>query len=86
MNPSSPKTSQTATGTPRMSVHMVSPRACIAFSALEAARTFRSVLGGLLHALKRRLGVASPERESGKEANPTCPVLPPVPDLPGRGR
>ena len=69
-----------------MSVHMVSPRACIALSALETARIFRSLLGRLLHALKRKLGVASPQRGSGKKVNPTCPVLPPVSDLAGRGR
>jgi hypothetical protein len=86
MNPSTPKTSQTATGTPRMSPHMVSPRACIAFSALETARIFGSVLGRLLHALKRKFGVASPQRESGKKVNPAGRVLPPLPDVPGRGR
>jgi hypothetical protein len=86
MNPSTPKSSPAARGTPGMSVHMVSPRACIAFSALETARTFRSVLGRLLQALKQKLGVASPQRESGKKASPTCGVLPSVPDLPDRGR
>ena len=86
MNPSTPKTSQTASGTPGMGVHMVSPRACIALSALETARIFRSVLSRLLHVLKRKLGVASPPPESGKKVDPPGRVLPPVPDLPGRGR
>jgi hypothetical protein len=86
MNPSTPKTSQAVRGTPRMDVHMVSPRACIALSALETARIFGSVLGRLLHSLKRKLGVASPERESGKKVNPAGRVLPPLPDVPGRGR
>jgi hypothetical protein len=86
MNPSNAQTSQASRGTPRMSVHMVSPRACIAFSALETVRILRSVLGRLLRALKRKLGVASPQRGSGKKANPTCHVLPPVSDLAGRDR
>jgi hypothetical protein len=77
--------SQAARETPRMSVHMVSPRACIALSALETARILRSLLGRLLHALKRKLGVASPKGGSGKKANP-CQVLPPVSDLAGRDR
>jgi hypothetical protein len=86
MNPSVPKTSQAARGAPAMSVHMVWPRACIALSALEMARIFRSLLSRLLHALKRKLGVAGPQPGSGKEVNPTCHVLPPVSDLAGGGR
>jgi Helix-turn-helix domain len=54
---------------------MVSPRACIVLSARETARILRSLLGRLLHVLKRKLGVASPQQGSGKKANPTCHVI-----------
>jgi hypothetical protein len=40
---------------PKVETRMVSPRACVALSALNAVRVARSFLGNVLHKLKSKL-------------------------------
>ena len=46
----------------RLDSRFISPRACLAFSALETARIFRSLLRRFLYALDGKFGIASSQR------------------------